>query len=55
VLHVGAEARIALGSENTAPSIMSVGGMRMKDIARAVRIVEQRQAELLRKWEEIHG
>ena len=38
-----------------APALVWAVGMTRADIRRAMRIVKERQAELLERWSEIHG
>ncbi len=56
VLKGSGEVRIDLGSEETAPRLMSVfGDIRDKDVVRALYLVKEYQTELLAQWREIHG
>lgn len=55
VVKGGGEVRINLGSEDTAPKLMSIfGDISNKDVAKALYLVKEHQAELLAKWREIH-
>jgi Domain of unknown function (DUF4160) len=57
VLKGGGEVRIDLGSikGSIAPSLMSVSGkISDKDVAKALRLVDKNQSELLDEWSRIH-
>ena len=49
------EAKINLWGAEGAPELISAVGMTRADLRRAMRIVRERQAELLERWSEIHG
>jgi uncharacterized protein len=50
------EVRIELGDEESDPSLMSITGqISDRDVAKALYLVRENQAELLTKWREIHG
>lgn len=51
----GGQAKIALGSLDTAPSLMMVQGMSAKEAKASLLIVLENQPYLLDKWEEYHG
>jgi hypothetical protein len=51
----GAEVLIFLGDSNALPSFRENRGMRRKDALKAIHICRDRQEELLRSWEQIHG
>jgi hypothetical protein len=46
--------RVALGDEESRPQVLTSVGMKTKDEARGVRMVERHQSELLIAWEEMH-
>lgn len=49
------EVRIELGDEELNPSLMSITGqISDKDVAKALYLVTENQANLLAKWREIH-
>lgn len=48
-------ARIAIGSSDERPSLLTVVGMTRADATRALRLVARYQALCLRRWGEIHG
>ena len=50
------EVRINLGNGDTAPTLMSIfGDISDKDVARALYLVKEHQAELLAKWRNSRG
>lgn len=49
------EARVSLGDADTAPALERVTGMRRRDAARALRVVEERQEFFLARWRVYHG
>jgi Domain of unknown function (DUF4160) len=49
----GTEARIGLGDERTPPTVWH-WTMRRADVARALRIVDEHQTELLGEWRRIN-
>lgn len=55
VFKAGGEAKIDLGSEHKAPELVAVYDMTIKDAKRALEIVLEHCADLLKRWEEIHG
>jgi hypothetical protein len=55
VFKAGGQAKIALGSGDTLPSLIMVQGMSAKIAKAALAIVIENQADLLEKWEEYHG
>jgi hypothetical protein len=56
VIKGAGEVRIDLGSEDEAPTLLSVSGdISNKDVAKALYLVKDYQAEFLDRWREIHG
>ena len=51
----GAEARIAIGSEDGRPSLMSNDGLSRRELAIALEEVDRNRALLLMRWRDIHG
>ncbi len=49
------QAKIALGTSDTSPSLIMVHGMSVKAAKVALTIVIDNQSYLLEKWEEYHG
>ena len=49
------EAKIDLMAIGDAPRLVWADRMTKADVRRALRIVEDAQAELLERWQEIHG
>lgn len=49
------EAKISLLGADGAPDLVWADGMTRVGLRRAVRLVAERQAFLLRRWEDIHG
>jgi hypothetical protein len=49
------EAKVKLLGADGAPELVRAEGMGRADIRRAVRLIRERQAFLLERWEEIHG
>lgn len=56
VLKGSGEVRIKLGSEEAAPSLMAIfGNISDKDVAKALSLVKEHQAQLRAQWRKIHG
>lgn len=56
VLKGSGEVRIKLGSEEAAPSLMTIfGNISDKDVAKALSLVKEHQAQLRAQWRKIHG
>ncbi len=55
VFAAGAEAKINLLGPDDRPQLVWAEGMSRGDIRRAMQIVDEQQAMLLVRWEEIHG
>jgi Domain of unknown function (DUF4160) len=49
------EAKINLLGSDGAPALVWADGMRSGEVRRAMRIVTERQAAMLTRWEAIHG
>ena len=49
------ECKINLLGTDGAPALVRVDGMTRGEVRRAMRIVAERQAFLLARWEDIHG
>ena len=49
------EAKIDLLGPDEAPALVWVDGMSRGEVRRAVRLVAERRAFLLARWEDIHG
>jgi hypothetical protein len=49
------EAKINLAAGDGHPELIYAIGMTRAEVRRAMRIVEDRQADLLQRWNEIHG
>jgi hypothetical protein len=55
VVNANGEVRIALG-ENQDPFIMGItGNISDREVAKSLKLVNSQQAELLNRWQEIHG
>jgi hypothetical protein len=56
-VHLGREGLIVirLGARGQPPVVWQYFGVRRRDVLRAYRIVEAREAELRAAWEELHG
>jgi hypothetical protein len=54
-INAGGEARIAIGSVDRKPFLMSNDGLSRRELAIALEAVNQNQALLLKRWSEIHG
>ncbi len=48
-------AKINLSGAGGAPELIWVDGMTRGDLRRAMKVVNEMQAELLAKWKDIHG
>jgi hypothetical protein len=56
VLKGSAEVRINLGSEEAAPSLISIfGNISDKNVVKALDLVKAHQTELRAQWRKIHG
>ncbi len=55
VSKAGGKAKILIGDENTAPSVMRVAGMSDREVKAAVGLVGKYQEDLLAGWRRIHG
>jgi hypothetical protein len=51
----GGSAKINLLGPNGAPELVRSFGLKAGELRKAMRIVSERQAEFLTKWNEIHG
>jgi hypothetical protein len=51
----GARTVVSLGDSHERPAIREVYGMNKLDVARAYRIVEKHQLQLLLRWRQFHG
>ncbi|HVY33968.1 MAG TPA: DUF4160 domain-containing protein [Caulobacteraceae bacterium] len=49
------EAKINLASGEVDPELVFAIGMTRAEIRRSMRVVKERQADLLKRWSEIHG
>ena len=49
------EAKIGLSDADGSPILISSDGLKAGDIRKAMRIVARMQAELVKRWREIHG
>ena len=49
------EAKINLRGADGAPDLVSAEGMTRAELRRAMRLVAERQAVLLQRWEDLHG
>lgn len=49
------EAKINLGHDEGGPELIYVIGMTRAEIRRAMSVVKEQQAYLLKRWREIHG
>lgn len=54
-IKAAAQARIALGSEDRKPFLISNDGLSRRELAMALEAVHQNQALLIKRWREIHG
>ncbi|HLL48645.1 MAG TPA: DUF4160 domain-containing protein [Longimicrobiaceae bacterium] len=55
VFNADGEAKVSIGNADEAPALVLVVGMRVRDAARALRIVEERQETFLARWRDYHG
>jgi Domain of unknown function (DUF4160) len=55
VKYAGGVVLINIGTEKAPPSVRKIVHMRLPDVGRAVRVVEQNQAKCLAAWERYHG
>jgi hypothetical protein len=56
VLKGSGEVRIEVGDEQSLPSLMSISGkINDQDVAKALYLVKEHQAELLAQWRNIHA
>ena len=49
------EAKINLSGAEGVPELLSAVGMTRADLRRAMQVVKDQQAMLLKRWREIHG
>jgi hypothetical protein len=55
VFKAGGETRIKIGSQGEAPKWITIHSMSDKDAIKALELVAENQADLLKKWQEYHG
>jgi Domain of unknown function (DUF4160) len=55
VFKAGGQVKIAIGDEETAPSVLLRKGMSNKDVVKAVLIVDQNQDHFLESWRKFYG
>jgi Domain of unknown function (DUF4160) len=55
VFKAGGQVKIAIGDEETAPSVLLRKGMSNKDVVKAVLIVDQNQEHFLESWRKYYG
>ena len=49
------DAKVNLTGPEGKPVLLWANGMTWADIRRAMKVIESRQSEFLRRWREIHG